>query len=443
MDHLDCAKRMLSFIDASPTCFQAVANLSRDLRESGFEPLDEAQEWNLVPGRCYYVTRNQSALVAFRMPHAAEGGQGEEGLVQGFQMAAAHADSPLLKIKSNPEMPFGDWYVRLNVERYGGMLCRPWFDRPLSVAGRVVVRTARGVESRLVDLGRPVALIPSLAIHMDRAANEGHKLSVQKEMLPLVGTGASAGRLQQQVADAAQAEPEDVLGADLFLYNCQPGCVWGVDQEFVSSRQLDDLQCAWALTEGLKVAAPAPGRVALCAVFDNEEVGSSTKQGAASPFLLDVLGRIAGGSQVLPRLLANSFLVSADNAHGVHPNYADKADPTNRVVLNQGVVVKESASQRYTTDGVSRAVFSLICQQAGVPLQTFANHADVPGGSTLGNLASSHVAVSAVDVGLPQLAMHSPYETAGVKDAAYLVQAMRAFYGSALVRTADGSFEVR
>ncbi|MDO4503066.1 MAG: M18 family aminopeptidase [Coriobacteriia bacterium] len=445
MTHVSCARQMLSFIDKSPTCYQAVANLAAELRECGFVELSEAQEWRLVPGGAYFVTRNQSSLAAFRLPESGTSSEGESAAalgVAGFQIAAAHSDSPSLKIKSNPELPFGGDYVRLNVERYGGLLLKPWFDRPLSVAGRVLVRTSFGVESRLVDLRRNVAMIPSLAVHMDRSANEGHKVSVQDEMVPLVGMGDAAGSLAKQVAEAAGAEPADVLGSDLFLYNSQQGCVWGLEEEFVSSRQLDDLQCAWSLVQALKDARPAAGRAAVCAVFDNEEVGSGTKQGADSGFLSDVLARIAGGRDELPRLLANSFLVSADNAHGVHPNYAGKADPTNRVVLNGGVVVKESANQRYTTDAVSRSVFALICEAAGVPVQTFANHADIPGGSTLGNIASSHVAVNAVDIGLPQLAMHSPYETAGVKDTWYLVEAMGAFYRTAVTMLADGSFRV-
>lgn len=439
MTHNGTATQLLSFIAQSPTSFHVVANLAAQLRDCGFAALDEAASWDLVPGGAYYVTRNQSSLIAFRMPERSAGGEG----VQGVCMAAAHSDSPLLKIKSNPECAFGADYVRLNVERYGGMLCQPWFDRPLGVAGRVVVRTDRGVKTKLVDLRRNVALIPSLAIHLDRAANEGRKVDVQAEMMPLVGMADCAGSLMDQVAEEAGVEPECILGSDLFLYSTQPGCVWGLRDQFISSPQLDDLQCAWALVQALKQARPAAGRIALCAVFDNEEVGSATKQGADSSFLHDVLCRIAGGADQIGRLMPNSFLVSADNAHGVHPAHAGKSDPTNKVVLNGGVVIKESANQRYTTDAVSRAVFALVCQRAGVPVQSFANNANVAGGSTLGNIASSHVSVNAVDVGLAQLAMHSPYETAGAADADYLIAALSEYFATKITAGPDGTLDVQ
>ena len=454
-------QELLDFISASPTSFQATANFAEMLQGAGFIRLEESQSWELEPDQGYFVTRNQSSVIAFRTPAAAihnaeaagtaRGTDAASACYTGFQIGAAHTDSPLFKIKSNPEINFADTYVKLNVEKYGGMLCAPWLDRPLSVAGRVVVRTSQGIRTRLVDLKKNVALIPNLAIHMNRAANDGVALSVQTDMLPLVGTSQTEGSLMNLVAQAASSpdcpvQTSDIIAHDLFVVSNQPGCIWGVADEFASSPQLDDLQCAFSLMKALVRADANPAKVQVCALFDNEEVGSGTKQGADSTFLADVLVRInqalGGTPDTLRQVMTGSFMVSADNAHSVHPNHPEKADPVNRPRINQGVVVKHSANQKYTTDAVSHGVFRAICQKAGVPVQEFTNHSDVLGGSTLGNISNAHVSLNTVDVGLPQLAMHSPYETCGVRDTAYLIDAMTLFFMTQVDMDRDGDFRL-
>lgn len=368
------------------------------------------------------MTRNGSALIAFAIP---------ENDIDGYRILASHSDSPTFKIKENPEITVDDRYVKLNVERYGGMLCAPWFDRPLSVAGRVIVKEKDSFVSRLVDVDRDLVMIPNLAIHMNREANDGYKYNAQKDLLPLYGDITAKDTFLKAIAEAAGVKSEDILGHDLFLYNRQKGSIWGAHEEFVSCGRLDDLQCAFASLKGF-LAGEKTQSLAVHCVLDNEEVGSGTKQGAASTFLRDTLSRISAalGFTEEERLiqLARSFMISADNAHAVHPNYTDKADPTNRPYLNGGIVMKFNANQKYCTDGISAAMFRALCQEAEVPVQTFTNRSDMAGGSTLGNISNTQVALHTVDIGLPQLAMHSPYETAGVKDTQYLIQAAEKFF---------------
>lgn len=413
----ETAEELLAFIQKSPTCFHAVAAMKEMLEAEGYGELREEDRWNLEKGGKYYVTRNDSALIAFAIPK-------EEA--KGYRIMASHSDSPTFKIKENPEMEAEGRYVKLNVERYGGMICAPWFDRPLSVAGRVVVKEGEEIVSKLVDVDRDLLMIPNLAIHMNREVNDGYKFNAQKDMLPLYGMSSAKGTFLKTVAEAAGVKEEEILGHDLFLYNRQEGTVWGAEEAFVSSARLDDLQCAFSSLKGF-LAGKKEKYIAVHCVLDNEEVGSGTKQGAASTFLRDVLVRINSGlgqdQEDYLRRLAGSFMVSADNAHAVHPNYGEKADPVNRPCMNEGIVIKHSANQKYCTDGVSAAVFKDLCKRAGVPFQTFTNRSDILGGSTLGNISTTQVAVNAVDIGLAQLAMHSPYETAGVKDTAYLIKA--------------------
>ena len=413
----ETAEELLAFIRKSPTCFHAVAAMKEILEAEGYGELREEDRWNLEKGGKYYVTRNDSALIAFAIP---------EEEAKGYRIMASHSDSPTFKIKENPEMEAEGRYVKLNVERYGGMICAPWFDRPLSVAGRVVVKEGEEIVSKLVDVDRDLLMIPNLAIHMNREVNDGYKFNAQKDMLPLYGMSSAKGTFLQTVAEAAGVKEEEILGHDLFLYNRQEGTVWGAEEAFVSSARLDDLQCAFSSLKGF-LAGKKEKYIAVHCVLDNEEVGSGTKQGAASTFLRDVLVRINSGlgqdQEDYLRRLAGSFMVSADNAHAVHPNYGEKADPVNRPCMNEGIVIKHSANQKYCTDGVSAAVFKDLCKRAGVPFQTFTNRSDILGGSTLGNISTTQVAVNAVDIGLAQLAMHSPYETAGVKDTVYLIKA--------------------
>ena len=371
------AKELIQFIEKSPTCFQAVATMKKILEQEGYSELKERDKWNLEKGGHYFVTRNDSALIAFAIP--------QEGL-KGFRIMASHSDSPSFKIKDNPEMAVENKYVKLNVERYGGMLCAPWFDRPLSVAGRVVVKENDTFVTKLVDVDRDLLMIPNLAIHMSRQANEGYQYSAQKDMLPLYGEIAAKDTFMETIAQAAGVKAEDILGHDLFLYNRQKGCIWGAQEEFLSIGRLDDLQCAFASLKGF-LGGEKKEYAAVHCVLDNEEVGSSTKQGAASTFLYDVLVRMVRGLGMdyedYLRALADSFMISADNGHALHPNYTEKADPVNRPVLNQGIVIKYSGNQKYCTDAVSAAMFKDLCSQAEVPYQTFTNNSDIPGGSTL------------------------------------------------------------
>lgn len=415
-------QELIEFLDNSPTCFQAVENFRKMLKDAGYSELLECEKWEIVPGGKYFVTRNDSSIIAFSVPKKD---------FTGFQLICSHTDSPSFKIKENAEMDADGKYTKLNVEGYGGMLCAPWFDRPLSVAGRIAVRTENGIETRLVNLDQDLAMIPNLAIHMNREANSGYKYNIQKDMLPIVGEASSKGKLMKLVAENAGVKEEDILSTDLFLYNRVKGTVWGLEKEFLSAGRLDDLQCAFASMKGFLGAVPGES-VPVCAVFDNEEVGSSTKQGAASTFLESTLRRLNGAlgrtEEDYLSAVAGSFMISADNAHAVHPNHTDKADPVNRPYLNEGIVIKYNANQKYCTDGISAAMFKDICKQADVPYQTFTNRSDMAGGSTLGNISNTQVALNTVDIGLPQLAMHSPYETAGVKDTEYLLKAAKAFF---------------
>ena len=422
-EYRQTAKDLLNFLDESPTCFHAVWKMKEMLLEAGFEKLREDQRWNLEAGKKYFVTRNGSALIAFVLPKQVEPGSG-------YHIIASHSDSPCFKIKDNPEIIVEDSYVKLNVEGYGGMILSSWLDRPLSVAGRVIIKEDGAYVSRLVNIDRDLLMIPNLAIHMNREVNKGYAYNRQKDMLPLMGGIESREQFMKLIQEAAGTDAE-ILGHDLYLYNRQKGTTFGANGEFIASGRLDDLQCAYGSLQGI-LHAENPGHIAVHCVLDNEEVGSGTKQGAASTFLKDTLQRIGfslGFDEEDYRVsLAKSFMLSADNAHAVHPNHADKTDPTNRLYLNGGVVIKMNADQKYCTDGLSVAMFRDLCKQADVPIQTFVNRSDMAGGSTLGNISSTQVAVNAVDIGLPQLAMHSAYETAGVKDTAYFIEAAKKFF---------------
>ena len=363
-------------------------------------------------------------MVAFRLP---------EEPATGFLMSASHCDRPCFQVKENFEL--NGAYLRLAVERYGGQILHTWLDRPLSIAGRVTVETETGVESRLVDIDRDLLLIPSVAIHMNRQVNDGYQWNPAVDMLPLLGGKDAAGKLMAELEQQAGGR---ILGHDLYLYIRQKSSVWGMEQEFISSAALDDLECVWGCAQGFLKAAPS-GAVPVLCVFDSEEVGSGSVQGAGSTLLTDVLERICDGlGWNLKRMLAQSFMVSADNAHALHPNHPELADPTNAPVLGGGVVIKHNANLSYCTDGVSAAVFRKICEKAGVNTQSYCNRADIPGGSTLGRISLAHVSVPTVDIGLAQLAMHSSYETAAVSDAADLVRAMTAYYGTTLEAADNG-----
>ena len=415
---------LAAFLDKSVSVYHAVDGLKTTLEQAGYSRLSEAAAWELVPGGKYYLTRGGTAIIAFRIP---------EETPNGFLMSASHADRPTFKFKENGEL--GGSYTRIATEKYGGMLIAPWLDRPLSLAGRVMVETESGVEMKLVNIDRDLMLIPNVAIHMNRQANDGYKWNPAVDTLPLLGGKDAKGKLMPLLEETAGGK---ILGHDLYLYIRQKAAVWGIDEEFISSAAIDDLECAWCCTQGF-LNAKSGGSIPVLCVFDSEEVGSSSVQGAASTLLEDVLTRICEARNLdLRRMLAQSFMVSADNAHAVHPNHPEYADANNAPMVNNGIVLKFNANQRYTTDAHSAAVFRTVCGKAGVNVQTFYNRADLMGGSTLGNISLAHVSVPTADIGLPQLAMHSCYETAGVADAIALEEAMAVYYGSTYQASESG-----
>lgn len=418
---MDRLERFLNFAEQSPTAFHAAAGFREMLKDAGFAELKETDPWLVDAGGKYYVVRNDSAVIAFEVP--------ETGFSP-FRIVAAHGDSPAFKLKEYYE-DAGDHYVRLNVERYGGMIMATWLDRPLSVAGRLAVREGDGVGIRLVNLDRDAVLIPNQPIHFNREANDGFKYDPQTDLMPLYGDQDAKGGLMEEIAEAAGVRREDILSHDLFLYSRERASVWGAGDAFFSCARIDDLECAWAGMAALTESS-ARDAVNVCAIFDNEEVGSSTRQGADSSFLYDTLTRLGfalGASDgEIRAAIAGSFMVSADNAHAVHPNHPEKFDRQNRSYMNKGIVIKHNANQKYTTDAVSSARFTLVCERAGVPVQHFVNRSDLPGGSTLGNISNTHVSMDTVDIGLAQLAMHSLYETAGTKDLEYLLKALEEFW---------------
>lgn len=429
---MDTVQKLFRFLDESPTCYHAAANAKAALTAVGAVELRESEQWKLEKGTLYVVERGDSALVAFRVP---------EGPFHGFLMAAAHSDSPTFKVRETAEAASAGNTLRLSVEPYGGGVWRGWLDRPLSVAGRVVIRQGDRLVSRLVNIDRDLLVIPGVAIHMDRSVNKGAELNPAVDLLPLLGCGKEPGAFRKLIAEAAGVREEHLLSTELFLYPRTKAVQTGLNGEFIVSPRLDDLQCVFGCLEGFLAAKPG-GSLPVLTVFNNEEVGSNTRQGADSTFLTDVLERIAHGcgldSEAWKAAVANSFMVSADNAHAIHPAHPEYADKGEFPVLGGGIVIKYNANQRYTTDAVSGAVFQAICQEAGVPVQRYSNRADLPGGSTLGNISTAHLSVPTVDIGLPQLAMHSVCETAGAADTDYLVNAMTAYFSRDFHRDRDG-----
>ncbi len=426
MNDLEISKELLEFIQASPSMFHSIHTIKSYLEKENYTYLPEGKPWKLEKGGKYYSTRNNSSIIAFQI--------GNELSDYHFQMSAAHSDSPTYKIKSAAELLGPGEYLKLNVEAYGGMIDSTWFDRPLSVAGRVLVKEDGAIKNKLLYIDKDVLLIPNLAIHMNRAVNDGYVFNRSVDLCPLFSAGAMRpGEFDQMIARELGVQKEDILGKDLFLVNRQSPAIWGYENEFISSPKLDDLQCAFVSLKGF-LASSNPKAINVYCCFDNEEVGSNTKQGAMSTFLQDTLRRInfnlGYDEDEYHQAIARSFLVSCDNAHAVHPNKSEETDRINCAYMNHGLVIKEAANQKYTTDAFSRSIFVSICKKAGVPVQLFANRSDKVGGSTLGNLSNTQVSLNAVDIGLPQLAMHSSYETAGSKDTAYAYEALKMFFDS-------------
>ena len=431
-------KRLLSFLDASPVNFLAVKNIADTLLANGFRRVDPSQPLGEVKsGDRFFVTKNDSSVFAFRI--------GNKPIADaGFHMICAHCDSPTFRIKPNAEMLTEGGIVKLNTEVYGGPIMSTWFDRPLTLAGRVIVRGEDVMQPQtlLLHIERPLLQISNLAIHFNRQVNDGVALSKQKDVLPLLGQITSqleAGNLLMNVileelnSNAAGRElcAKDILDFDLYLADATPACTFGVHNEFISSGRLDDLSMCYAGLEAL-IASDTTDTTQVLALFDNEETGSQTKQGAGSPFLSFMLKRIAlaqsNTEEAYYQAVERAFMISADNAHAWHPNYPEKYDPTNHPMLGGGPVIKFNAAQKYASDAVSAAVFAGLCEKAGVPCQRFVNHSDVAGGSTLGNILASSIPLRGVDMGNAILAMHSCRETGSVADHVFCVKVFTEFY---------------
>lgn len=426
-------QRLLRQLDASPVNFLATEYIANELSRNGFRRIDAAQPIGKVSaGDKFYVTKNDSSIYAFRM--------GRKPLAEtGFHMVCAHCDSPTFRIKPNAEMLCEGGIVKLNTEVYGGPILSTWFDRPLTIAGRVIVRgkDVMSPETLLLHVKRPLLQISSLAIHFNRQVNDGVKLSRQKDVLPILGIVndelEKGNMLMNVICKELDIKSDDILDFDLYLADATPACTFGVHDEFISSGRLDDLSMCYAGLDAL-LAADDSDCTQVLAIFDNEETGSQTKQGAGSPFLASVLKRIAlaqdGTEESFYVAVEKSFMVSADNAHAWHPNYPEKYDPTNHPVLGGGPVIKFNAAQKYASDAVSAAVFAELCREAGVPCQRFVNHSDVAGGSTLGNILASSIPLRGVDMGNGVLAMHSCRETASVADHLNCIKVFTQFYNS-------------
>lgn len=432
---LGVTRSLIDFISRAPTAYQTVEQIEHILSGAGFVRINEQTPPKLLPGSSYYLTRNGSALIAFRLPARSP---------HGFLVTASHADSPTFKLKPINELQTGG-LLKLDTERYGGMILSSWLDRPLSIAGRAVVRKADRITPLPFDLERDIAIIPNTAIHLNRSINDGYRYDPARDLFPLAGEACNRGKLDQLICEKVGCLSDELLSYDAYLYNRTHGRLLGLSNEFFAAPRIDDLQCAYATLMGFLQAKSANHATVYC-LFDNEETGSTSRQGAASPFFKDVLNLIADSLSLsqseLNRLIASSMMLSADNAHAVHPNHPELSDPINAPRLNGGVVIKSNANQKYTTDSLSAAIFGEICAKACVPTQLYANRSDLPGGSTLGNIASTQVAMLSVDIGLAQLAMHSSYETAGTSDTLHMIRAIEAFYSTDLHFDEDGSVEL-
>ena len=417
-------KELLHFIENSPTAYQAVESAVRILEEQGFIRLGAQDAWELHPGQCYYTVQNGTSIIAFCMP---------AGKINSIMLAASHSDSPTFKLKANCEADaFGD-YVKLNTERYGGMILSTWLDKPLSLAGRLVVKDGDVIKTVSVKVDRDLVLIPNVAIHQNRKHNDGYVFNAQTDMMPLYGMAGAKGSLMATVAEAADVDAKSVIGSDLYLYNRTPATVWGADDAFFSAPRIDNLMCAYGTLQGLLQSKGTENVLQVWACFDNEETGSRTKQGAGALWMRDVLERVceANGTD-LRRVLTTSMMLSADNAHAKHPNHPELSDAKNVPHMNEGVVIKSNAAQKYTTDGLSAAIVKSILDEANVPYQYFYNRSDAPSGSTLAPLSVRHIDIPGADIGIPQLAMHSSCECIAYSDYEALENGLRAYYSSTI-----------
>ncbi len=417
-------KDFLKFIEDTPTAFHACKSFKDLLINNGYKELKENEVWKILPNNNYFVCRNDSSLIAFKTP---------KNDYSSFKITAGHLDSPTFKLKPNFKLERGK-YIKYNTEVYGGVIYSSWFDRPLGIAGRLLINNGDKIVTKFINIKKAVAFIPNLPIHYNRGVNSGVELNPQIDLLPIFGEKElKYNNLYQLIEDYYDIKESDILASDLYLTNLDRGMIVGANDEFVMAPQIDNLECSYGLIKAL-INSANNGSVSICALFDNEEIGSSTMQGANSTFLSDVLRRISLSYRKSEEEhlinLSNSFIISADNAQGFHPNYPQKYDESNPCFLNDGIVIKNSANGAYTTNAYSSAIFQKICKTAGVPYQLNTNRSDIRGGSTLGAISLAHVSIPSVDIGLAQLAMHSSYETAGVKDLEYLIKAVIEFYSN-------------
>ncbi|MBE6633925.1 MAG: M18 family aminopeptidase [Ruminococcaceae bacterium] len=422
-------KQLLEFIQKSPTAFQAVSQIAACLEQDGFLELKEVDPWALAAGGKYYVTRNQSSVIAFTLPRQT---------AKCLLLSASHTDSPMFKVKPNDKISVNGAYLLLNTEPYGGTILSSWLDRPLSLAGRAILNRNGVFTAVSVHFDQDLLLIPNVAIHLNRSVNSGQSWNPAVDLRPVLSQNNELS-LKALLAERLNCVEEEIVGADLYVYNRMNGIVWGAENEFFSAPRIDNLMCAYGTLRGFLAAGSTDESLNVYYAADNEETGSSTKQGAGSVFLSDVLNRICEAMAYdRRRLLASSMMVSADNGHALHPNHGELSDVHNAPKMNGGVVIKTNAAQKYATEGLSMALFGEVCRRAGVPVQYYANRSDQPGGSTLGSISNTLVPLCTVDIGMAQLAMHSAYETAGCADVAYLISAMTEFYRSVFLFQGDG-----
>lgn len=419
------SKNLLAFIKNSPSPFHSIASIKKILNREGFIEIKESTSFNIKSNEKYYITRNDSSIIAFKIGELLDN--------YSFSIVASHSDSPSFKVKPKPDM-FNGYYNKLNVEAYGGMLCATWFDRPLSIAGRVVIKKDNTILTKMVNFDKNLVSLPSTPIHFNRNANENASYSLSVDMFPTLSQENKP--FKEVLSDLIKEDKDNILNYDLFLYNRQEGYFWGLNDEFMACPKLDDLQCAYTTLMGF-IKSNNKHNVSVYCCFDNEEVGSTTRQGANSTLLEDILKRISLSLNKSEEehlcALNRSFMVSADNAHAIIPNHLELTDQANNVLMNKGIVIKFNAAQSYTSDAISSAIFTKICENANVPVQLFTNRSGIRGGSTLGNISTTHVSIMTVDIGISMLAMHSALETSGTLDNEYMVKAIKEFYDTSLV----------
>ncbi len=430
------SKEFLSFIEKAKTPFHAVSSLANKLEMAGFNKLYESQVWDINLGGKYYVCKNDSSIIAFTVPN--------NTCDLSFNITASHTDSPTFKVKPNHTVETAAKTLGIALETYGGTIYSSWLDRPLSVAGRVVVKEDNKFVTKLVDVNRPLCVIPNVAIHQNRSINDGYKYNPAIDMVALYGVNGGV-KLNELVAKECNLDLDKVISMELYLYNCNRGFLFGSENEFIGSPQIDNLECAFLSLLAFLNSSNDKSCNIYCS-FDNEEVGSGSKQGALSTFLLDTIERLSLSLNLthedLKVALAKSMMLSCDNAHATHPNQPALCDPLNRVYMNEGIVIKTNANLSYTTDAISQAVFTSILDSVNVKWQVFANRSDTRGGSTLGHLSLSQVSIDSIDIGLAQLAMHSASEVAGVADMKMMVEGITAFYNKHLTKDSENNFVV-